>query len=222
MTADLPAFARGLPDGLAHVARPVSPRDAASLILVKRGPSELEVLLGRRAGKHRFLPNVYAFPGGRLDLSDKSYISHNKLNYINKLSHTNSTKAAALCYAAVRETFEETGIAVGETQGETLVPDLTGLIYLGRAITPPQSPIRFHARFFLQDITNRDTGALGGSGELLDLGFRPISEALKLPLADITEFMIGMVGRLPATLEPERTAFWHYRAGKPIVRWENP
>lgn len=226
MTADLPAFARGLPEGFAPVARPVTPRDAASLILVRRGSSEPEILLGRRAGKHRFLPNVYAFPGGRLDLSDKSYISSNKLENILNLKHVDPIShpilAPALGYAALRETFEETGLAIGKIQSGRLVPDLTGLVYLGRAITPPQSPIRFHARFFLQDMTDRDTAALGGSGELLDLAFRPVSEALRLPLADITEFMVSLVGRLPASLTPDRTAFWHYRGGKPVIRWENP
>src|SRR3546814_11957425 len=61
---------------------PVRPQDAASLILLRRGPGGPEVLMGRRAGGHRFLPNVYAFPGGRLGSSDRSEtpITHLKYN----------------------------------------------------------------------------------------------------------------------------------------------
>lgn len=62
-------------------SRPVKPRDAASLILVRRGSAgSLEILLGRRAGKHRFLPDVYAFPGGRVDSSDLSDTISNAIN----------------------------------------------------------------------------------------------------------------------------------------------
>lgn len=63
---------------------------------------------------------------------------------------------------------------------------------------------------------------LGGSGELLDLAFRPLETALRLPLADITEFVLGMVGQLGPDLVPRRAAFWRYRRGKPMIRWDNP
>jgi 8-oxo-dGTP pyrophosphatase MutT (NUDIX family) len=197
------------------MTRPVPPKPAASLVLVRRSPAGPEVLLGRRAGRHRFLPDVYAFPGGRLDLSDRSETPHKPLQI-----NTNKYMEA-LAIAAVRETWEETGILLGRLDGGRLRPDLSGLCYLGRAITPAESPIRFHARFFLQDVTGLPV-TLGGSGELLDLGFRPVREALRLPLADITEFMIGQVAALDQDLRPQRTAFWRYRKGKPMIRWDNP
>jgi 8-oxo-dGTP pyrophosphatase MutT (NUDIX family) len=196
------------------MTRPALPHDAGSLVLVRRGPNGREVLLGRRAGKHRFLPNVYAFPGGRVDLPDKLEIPFKPLNNIDLL-----LRPAAV--AAVRETWEETGIALGMVEAGRLRPDLSGLHYLCRAITPAESPIRFHARFFLQDVTGMPL-TLGGSGELLDLAFRPLDEALRLPLADITEFVLGMVGGLGPDLAPQRAAFWRYRRGKPMIRWDNP
>lgn len=197
-------------------ARPSSarPHDAGSLVLVRRGPEGPEVLLGRRAGKHRFLPNVYAFPGGRVDSPDKSEIPLKPLNNINLM-----LQPAAV--AAVRETWEETGIPLGLLNAGRLRPDLSGLHYLCRAITPAESPIRFHARFFLRDVTGMPL-TLGGSGELLDLAFRPLDTALRLPLADITEFILGMVGGLGPDLAPQRAAFWRYRRGKPMIRWDNP
>ncbi|WP_374467725.1 NUDIX hydrolase [Ferrovibrio sp.] len=207
-------------------SRSVKPRDAASLILVRRndrGP--LEILLGRRAGKHRFLPDVYAFPGGRLDSSDLSDIASNSLNINNNivsLMGCQPALAGALALAALRETWEETGIVLGRVEAGQLRPDASGLHYLGRAITPAESPIRFHARFFLQDVTDLPV-SLGGSGELLDLAFRPLEAALRLPLADITEFMLrDVVGRLGPDLRPERPVFWRYRRGKPMISWEKP
>lgn len=207
-------------------SRPVKPRDAASLILVRRSSAgPLEILLGRRAGRHRFLPDVYAFPGGRVDLTDLRDTSNNDLNINNNTISCvdcGPTLARALALAALRETWEETGIVLGRVEAGRLQPDASGLLYLGRAITPSESPIRFHARFFLQDVTGLPL-SLGGSGELLDLAFRPLEAALRLPLADITEFMLrDVVGRLGPDLRPERPVFWRYRRGKPLISWEKP
>lgn len=195
--------------------RPVPPRDAASLVLVRRSAAGPEILLGRRAGKHRFLPNVYAFPGGRVDSSDKSETPFKPLHLNNNID------MQSLAIAAVRETWEETGILLGALENGRLRPDLSGLRYLCRAITPAESPIRFHARFFLQDVSGMAL-SLGGSGELLDLAFRPLEAALRLPLADITEFVVRLVGQLGPDLTPEQAAFWRYRQGKPMIRWHNP
>lgn len=202
------------------VSQRVRPKDAASLVLVRATTSGIEVLLGRRDAKHRFLPHVYAFPGGRLDSSDRLEIES---KYLENLHYPGFAPEVmqALAVAAVRETWEETGIALGSVSAGRLQPDLSGLRYLCRAITPSESPVRFHARFFLQDVTGRDL-PLGGSGELLDLAFRPLEEALRLPLADITEFVLGLVGQLDPHFRPERHAFWRYRHGKPMIRWEKP
>lgn len=206
--------------------RPVKPKHAASLLLVcQDSAGRLEILLGRRAGKHRFLPDVYAFPGGRVDASDLSDTIYNRLNIKDNLSFSmgcSATMAGALALAALRETWEETGIVLGRVEAGRLYPDASGLHYLGRAITPAESPIRFHARFFLQDVTSLPV-SLGGSGELLDLAFRPLEVALRLPLADITEFMLReVVGRLGPDLRPGRPVFWRYRRGKPLISWEEP
>lgn len=48
----------------------VSPRDAASLIVVDRRSGPYRILMGLRHHKSSFMPNVYVFPGGALDLVD--------------------------------------------------------------------------------------------------------------------------------------------------------
>ena len=52
-------------------ARPVRPRDAASLIILRGKGRGTEVLLGKRAARHKFMPNFYVFPGGRVDTTDR-------------------------------------------------------------------------------------------------------------------------------------------------------
>jgi hypothetical protein len=71
-----------------------------------------------------------------------------------------------------------------------LEPDLTKLFYLGRAITPTFSPIRFHARFFIADAKHL-TGKIKTTNELVEIEWISLKSAKKLPMADVTEFMIN-------------------------------
>ena len=49
---------------------PVRPVDAAGLVLIRDSKRGLEVLVGRRHSRVPFLPDIYVFPGGRVDDSD--------------------------------------------------------------------------------------------------------------------------------------------------------
>ena len=131
--------------------RPVRPRDAATLIAWRRGAAGLEVLMGRRAARHRFVPHHYVFPGGRVDRRDYDAPARSALPDAVLSTLCESAKprlAHALAVAAARETWEETGLVLGEVSDGALRPDLGALDYVLRAITPAESPIRFHARFF--------------------------------------------------------------------------
>ena len=149
------------------------PRNAASLVLLKTTSKEVKVLLGKRSNKTRFMPGAWVFPGGVLDTNDYKTKKYTKINplIISRLAVSNNINTAnALALASIRETAEETGLLLGKTKKNifynnnlednngiitmkklNLVPDLSKLSYLGRAITPTFSPIRFHARFFLAD-----------------------------------------------------------------------
>jgi 8-oxo-dGTP pyrophosphatase MutT (NUDIX family) len=50
--------------------RVLRPRDAATLILVRKERGTPRILMGQRAGGHAFMPNKYVFPGGRLEPAD--------------------------------------------------------------------------------------------------------------------------------------------------------
>lgn len=169
--------------------------------------------MGRRAGRHRFVPHHYVFPGGRVDRSDFlcRTLSPLKPAVLKKLCASCPPGLAhALAVAAARETFEETGLALGDPAR----PDLRHLDYALRAITPPQSPIRFHARFFTVEARHL-SGELSGNGELLDLAWRPVAECLKLPIVDVTEYTLRRIQE--GTLEAPEPVLFSFRRGKAVI-----
>jgi len=100
-----------------------------------------------------------------------------------------------------------------------MAPALNRLSYIGRAITPTDSPIRFHARFFLAQARHA-VGTLAGSGELLDLRWVTLEQARRLPIVDVTEFMLEEVGRLLSGDKPRgRAPLFSYRGNRPVVRY---
>ena len=169
------------------------------------------------------MPDVYVFPGGRVDPSDAARPAASELRpaVAARLARTTSgpARARALGVAAVRETFEETGLVLGHRDGSGVRPALAQLDFVARAITPADNPIRDHARFFLAD-----GEALGGdlrsNGELLDLGWVPISRALELNIIDVTEFVLQEVAsRLDGTAAPG-VPLVCYRGGSRRIRRE--
>jgi 8-oxo-dGTP pyrophosphatase MutT (NUDIX family) len=196
------------------------PRDAATLILVRDGR---EVLLGKRSSHHIFMPERYVFPGGRVDPGDARVARPFSLRRAvqAKLERTCSApRASALAMAAVRETFEETGLVVGRPADEPLrtrsrhwrpffatghAPALDRLDYVARAITPPGRVRRFDARFFLVDARHAQ-GELRGNGELEDLAWVPLVEVERLPLASITRLVLQLLQHRLARSAPEEIA----------------
>jgi len=188
-----------------QVARP---SDAASLVIL-RGPKENpEVLLGQRRKDARFAPGVYVFPGGRVDRTDGAHARPYpaRSDVVAQIArHSPSRRANALVWAAIRETWEEAGLLIGEP-GDIDKPDSSplhrayasaglcpgsGMLdYIARAITPTRSPIRFNTRFFLA----RDTETFGNlhvSSELEDIGWRSVSETLnELKIMKVTDFAL--------------------------------
>ncbi len=155
----------------------VIPRPAASL-LVLQGDEPL-VLMGMRGAKHKFMPNRLVFPGGAVDPADHtaeiaSAMPDHALRRLERAA--DPALARALGVAAARELEEETGLTLG------IPPMLHGLDYLCRAVTPEPSPVRFDARFLVVDASHV-SGELAGSGELEDLRWWGVEEALAMDLA---------------------------------------
>jgi 8-oxo-dGTP pyrophosphatase MutT (NUDIX family) len=140
------------------------------------------MLMGMRGAGHRFMPNRLVFPGGRVDAADLRAPAATPLSAKTEWAlrrKANPALAHALGIAAARELREETGLSLGEP------PRLDVLHYLARAVTPPDSPIRFNARFLVVDAQHVG-GTLGGDGELDGLRFYAMAEALALDLATPT------------------------------------
>lgn len=167
----------------------VKPRHAASLIVWRDGAEEPEILMGMRHAKHKFMPSVLVFPGGRVDRADHGVkvLSELKPETLALLGHrAPPSLARALGVAAVRELYEETGLLMGEMKGKRLMADLSALDYLCRAVTPTSRSMRFNARFLIAP-ASAVRGEIAGSGELEGLAWYPLSHALKAKLANITE-----------------------------------
>lgn len=217
---------------------PVEPRDAATLILVDEREGEPVVLMGQRHRKHAFMPHAYVFPGGALDAEDAGIPAAGEPaphDLPRMAVDDDAVKARALALTALRETAEETGLILGvpgampeQAPGgwslfreRGLIPSLSEVHYFGRAITGPWSKIRFHARFFVARASNAE-GELGGSGELLNLKWVSVREAIEtLPIVDVTEFMLGEILRTWPTPEaPAKRPLFTYFGEAPEPRYE--
>ena len=190
---------------------PAPPRDAASLLLLRGTGPDTAVLMGMRGANHKFMPNHLVFPGGAVDADDHHapVKAPPRPEILQRLSPI-PTFAHALAHAAARELEEETGLHLG------IPPDLSGFDYLCRAITPEGRPIRFDARFLIADAELLQ-GTLAGSGELENLRWYGVAEALALDLSYPTRKVTEQL-RDWLTLAPEARAA---RTATPTLRERN-
>jgi 8-oxo-dGTP pyrophosphatase MutT (NUDIX family) len=220
----LPAFEDIGPASAGDPARPraVRPRDAATLIIVdSRERDRPKVLMGRRNARHDFMPDKWVFPGGRIDRSDfhAPHATELSARTAERLQKTASpVRAKALAKAAIRETFEEVGLLLArpgpprpaagpwrEFLGQGALPDLDALEFVARAVTPAMSPKRFDARFFMADAGRLiSLERQGDCGELDEIAWFALDEALALDLPSVTRFVLH---EIPLRLaDPSRPA----------------
>ncbi len=185
----------------------VRPKDAATLIMLRRDASRPRVLMGKRHRSHSFMPEMWVFPGGKLDRGDyrapaSSELRDPVLGALMKTAPAN--KARALGMAAVRETFEEVGLRLARPAAparlsgpwkafgaDGALPDLGALDLIARAITPPYRPKRFDARFFTAEAERLiSLEPTAGSGELDEIAWVNLEEAMKLDLPAVTRFVL--------------------------------
>lgn len=215
------------------------PRDAATLVLVDTTSDEPRLLMGKRRATQVFMPNKVVFPGGRVDDDDRNVASADELAsgelakvLLEMKGHPSAARARSMALAAVRETFEETGVVIGSPItappepppagwqpffSEGYQPTLAGLSLFARAITPPGRPRRYDTRFFCAsiDVVAAQTGKF--DDELSDITWYSISETEDLDLPPITRVIIEDLGdRLKAgPLGPMAAPvpFYHQRNG---------
>ena len=102
-------------------AAPETPRDAATVVLLRDAPGGLEVLLQRRHTQMTDMGGLYVFPGGKLDPQDSDAQSLAALDQSPQALHAHLCEpdlppslAAGLYVAALREALEECGLLLAE------------------------------------------------------------------------------------------------------------
>lgn len=101
-----------------------SPRDSASLVLLRDDAAGLQVLLQRRNTRASNMAGVYVFPGGKLDADDHwsdgaLHLDQGAAQLVQALAEadTPAALASALYVAALREALEECGLLLAEPRG---------------------------------------------------------------------------------------------------------
>jgi 8-oxo-dGTP pyrophosphatase MutT (NUDIX family) len=157
--AMLQRAARWTRDSVPSLAAP-----AASVILLQDGPSGLETYLLHRHARMAFAPSMVVFPGGRVDAVDIS------------------SEGDPIRRCALRETSEETGVVLTETD----------LHPWAHWITPEIEPRRYDTTFFVAAMPD-DQQAADISGETDHAEWSTPGEALAAQRT-------GRISMLPPTL----------------------
>jgi 8-oxo-dGTP pyrophosphatase MutT (NUDIX family) len=107
----------------------VPTRDASTVVLMRDGARGVEVYLLRRVASMAFAAGMYVFPGGVVDPRDED----RAVRWGGPDDHAwaaalgaDAGLARALVCAAVRETFEESGVLLAGPSAEEIVADTTG------------------------------------------------------------------------------------------------
>jgi 8-oxo-dGTP pyrophosphatase MutT (NUDIX family) len=143
---------------------PSLPAAAASVILMRDGPSGLETYLLHRHARMAFAPSMVVFPGGRVDAVDTS------------------GEGDPIRRCALRETSEETGVVLTETD----------LHPWAHWITPEIEPRRYDTTFFVAAMPD-DQEAADISGETDHADWSTPGEALAAQRT-------GRISMLPPTM----------------------
>lgn len=107
----------------------VGARDASTVVLLRDTDAGPEVYVLRRQASMAFASGQYVFPGGSVDQRDEEI----DVEWVGpapefwaKRFDTSVPRAIALVCAAIRETFEESGILLAGPDADTVVADTSG------------------------------------------------------------------------------------------------
>jgi 8-oxo-dGTP pyrophosphatase MutT (NUDIX family) len=188
---------------------PVTPKDAATVMLTRDGPAGLEVFLLHRVAGMPFAGGMTVFPGGGVDKRDAdasvAWAGPGPGQWAEWFGCEESLARALVC-AAVRETFEESGVLLAGTESG-IVEDTAPYAYAREAlvsrelslaafladekltlradllrawanwITPEPEPRRYDARFFAATLP-AGQDADGATTEADSSGWQRPEEAL--------------------------------------------
>jgi 8-oxo-dGTP pyrophosphatase MutT (NUDIX family) len=195
--------------------------------------------MGKRHERHAFLPGKFVFPGGRVDAGDTRIAVTDALDpaverrLLKDMKGRPSTRRArAMALAAIRETYEETGLLIGAHAPGAFAsrsrawqpfaehgvsPVLAPVGFFCRAVTPPRRPRRYDTRFFCVSADHIAKRTEPADCELLDLHWLTFDKALNLDLPIITRVVLEELreklqqNRFPALDDP--VPYYYMRNG---------
>lgn len=144
----------------------VEPRRSASVVLLRDGGSGLETYLLHRHARMRFAAGMVVFPGGGVEPADS----------------VGDADERVVVRCAIRETFEETGVALASTD----------LLPWAHWITPEVEPRRYDTTFF---VAAQPTGQ-----EPADVSGETVSAGWATARATLAAAVRGELSLMPPTL----------------------
>lgn len=155
-------------------SEPATPRPASTILLLRDGPTGLEVFMVVRHHAIDFAGGALVFPGGRVEEADAAL-------------------GEAFRIAAIREAFEESGILLAR-RGDSLLaehslprdgdfhallaehaltPATDALVHFAHWITPEDMPKRFDTHFFAAHAPPRQIGLHDGGEAVESIWINP-------------------------------------------------
>ena len=210
------------------------PKLAATIVLLRELDGERQILMGKRSKRHDFMPDVYVFPGGRVDRNDSKAPAldapHDRTRHILEAALP-PTRARACILAAVRETFEETALVIGQSGpvpkyvpkdkswqaffATGHIPRISDIELFGRAITPPFRDKRFDTWFFLKRMSEAEACCpFSNSAELVETDWFSLDEIEGLPTHRATDMMLGQLKIYLSHMVPPASIFFSRVKGR--------
>lgn len=190
-------------DGV-DIENPAPTRDAATIVLLRDGANGLETYLLRRRSTLEFAPGVLVFPGGGVQESDRQpieWIGPSAEEFAERFG-CDEESARGLVVAAVRETFEESGVLFASTgAGETVVADTSEFEDERRALD--KGDLDFAEFLAARGLTIR-ADLLGAWAHWVTPAFEPRRYDTRFFVARVPADQ--RVGELPG--EADRAAWW--------------
>ena len=179
---------------------PVAVRDAATVVLLRDGDQGIELWLMTRVPQMAFAAGMSVFPGGRVDPGDADLpITGASLPGVLERIGGDPSVARALVAAAIRETFEETGVLLTTPPADLvgsraaveaheltfadllaehgLMADADAVAPWARWVTPAGEARRYDTRFFVAGLP-AGARAVTGTTEAAASGWMPVRAAL--------------------------------------------
>lgn len=124
-----PRFAARVRAAAAEPGAVAPARDSATVVLLRDGDRGVEAYLLRRVTSMAFAAGMHVFPGGSVDPRDETvppscWAGQPAQDWAQVLRATESLATALVC-AAVRETFEETGVLLAGPSATEVLADVS-------------------------------------------------------------------------------------------------